>query len=395
MKAVAPSAQHGERVTLELPIAACSLPSVESDAETANRIAAAKRLLGDRLMILGHHYQRDGIVEHADVTGDSFLLSKLAAESNAELIVFCGVHFMAESADILTNPNQTVMMPNTRAGCSMADMATLIDVEEAWEIILEETGLSDPAERSDPEQPAEEGEAFLVPVTYMNSAADLKAFVGEHGGVVCTSTNAKGVLEWALERAGKNGKVLFFPDQHLGRNTGLGMGIGIDEMVVWNPREECDLDDLDDARLILWYGYCSVHQRFNTSQIDELRTEQPDALIVVHPECPREVVDAADASGSTEMIISYCRDAPTGSVIGVGTEIHLVQRLDAAYPDKDIRCLDGTVCPCSTMYMIHPVFLADLLETLVKGEYRNIISIDQHTADSALLALDRMLAITS
>jgi len=274
-------------------------------------------------------------------------------------------------------------------------MATLVDVEEAWEIILEETGISDPAERSDPEQPAGEGEAFLVPVTYMNSAADLKAFVGEHGGVVCTSTNAKGVLEWALKRAGKDGKVLFFPDQHLGRNTGLGMGIGADEMVVWSPREECDLDELDEAKLILWYGYCSVHQRFNTAQIDELRSEQPDALIVVHPECPQAVVEAADASGSTEMIISFCRDAPTGSVIGVGTEIHLVQRLDAAYPDKDIRCLDGTICPCSTMYMIHPAFLADLLETLVKGEYRNIISIDSQTADSALLALDRMLAITS
>ncbi len=382
-------------MTLELPQTVCALPTAESDADTRDRILAARRELGDRLMILGHHYQRDGIVEHADATGDSFLLSELAAKSDAELIVFCGVHFMAESADILTRPNQTVMMPNTRAGCSMADMATLEEVEEAWEIILEETGLDDPAERDDPEEEAAEGESFLVPVTYMNSAADLKAFVGEHGGVVCTSTNARGVLEWALARAGSEGKVLFFPDQHLGRNTGLAMGMEEHQMVVWNPREECDLDALDDARLVLWYGYCSVHLRFTTQQIDELRADEPDALVVVHPECTRQVVDAADSSGSTERIRSFCHDAPAGSVIGVGTEIHLVQRLDATYPDKDIRCLDGTVCPCSTMYMIHPAFLADLLEDMVNGEYRNIISVEKDTADSALLALDRMLGIAA
>ncbi len=380
-------------MTLELPQAVCVLPSSAGDEEIRARIVAAKDALGPRLMILGHHYQRDSIVEHADATGDSYLLSKLAAESSAELIVFCGVHFMAESADILTRPDQVVMMPNTRAGCSMADMATLDEVEEAWEAILADTGLGDPIDRGDADSPAPEGEAYLVPVTYMNSAADLKAFVGAHGGIVCTSSNARGVLEWALERAGENGKVLFFPDQHLGRNTALDMGYEHSDTIVWTPGLECDLDELEDARFVLWHGYCSVHQRFTVPQIEALRDEEPDALIIVHPECEREVVEAADADGSTERIRAYCREAPSGSVIGVGTEIHLVQRLDATYPDKDILCLDGTICPCSTMYMIHPAFLADLLESLVDGEVRNVVAIDQETASDALLALDRMLAI--
>nr|AIE99350.1 quinolinate synthetase (nadA) [uncultured marine group II/III euryarchaeote KM3_109_G01] len=357
------------------------------------RIAAAKNELGQRLMILGHHYQRDTIIEHADATGDSFLLSAQAAASDAELIVFCGVHFMAESADILTRPDQTVMMPNVRAGCSMADMANLSDVEECWYELLEMTRLGDPVDRVDSDSPAEAGQSYLIPVTYMNSAADLKAFVGEHGGIVCTSSNAAGVLDWAWERAGEHGKVLFFPDQHLGRNTGLAMGLEEQQMVVWTPGEEICEQSVENSRLILWHGYCSVHARFTTQQIDELRSSAPEALIVVHPECSREVVESSDAVGSTEFIRTFCADAAAGSIIGIGTEIHLVRRLDELYPDKQIICLDPLVCPCSTMYMIHPSTLADLLEALVAGEARNVVSIDDTTAALARLGLDRMLSI--
>ena len=364
-----------------------------SDEEVRARIAAAKAALGDRLLILGHHYQRDAIVGHADALGDSFKLARFAAAASAELIVFCGVHFMAEAADVLTRRDQMVMLPNLRAGCSMADMANLPDVEEAWLELLPETGLRDPLDREDPTAPAGEGEAFLVPVTYMNSAADLKAFVGRHGGVVCTSSNAEGVLRWAFERAGEEGAVLFFPDQHLGRNTGLAMGIERERMVTWTPSETPDWAGLEQARIILWHGYCSVHRRFTTEQIDALWAEAPDASIVVHPECVREVVEVADAVGSTEFIKRYVEAAPSGSIIGVGTEINMVRRLDAAHPDKDIRCLDPMVCPCSTMYMIHPVYLLDLLERLVEGDVRNVISVDAETSHWARVGLERMLAI--
>lgn len=381
-----------------LPLAICSINDDESDADselTRQRILSAKQQLGDKVMILGHHYQRDSIVEHADETGDSFLLARKAADSKAEYIVFCGVHFMAESADILTSNKQKVVMPNVRAGCSMADMADLPDVEACWNELLNECQLDDPATRENPDSPAGKGEAFLVPVTYMNSSADLKAFVGYHGGVVCTSSNAAGVLEWALERAGENGKVLFFPDQHLGRNTALAMGYQEKDMAVWNPMSQPDWNDLNTSKFVLWHGYCSVHQRFTVEQIDNLRKENPNALVIAHPECERAVVDAADASGSTEMIRRFVADAPSGAVIGVGTEIHLVKRLDAQYPDKTVVCLDPGVCPCSTMYMIHPAFLADVLESLVAGEVVNQITVPEQISDDAILALNRMLSITN
>ena len=380
-------------MSLGLPLASCSIEGEDSDEAYADRIREAKEKLGNRVMILGHHYQRDSIVEHADATGDSFRLSKMAADSTAEHIVFCGVHFMAESADILTNDQQIVSMPTTRAGCSMADMANLPDVEECWHSLIEELDLRDPISRENPDLPASEDDNFLVPVTYMNSSAALKAFVGRHGGIVCTSTNAKGVLEWALTRAGGFGKVLFFPDQHLGRNTAFKMGFQSEDMVVWNPREIQNFEQINLARFVLWHGFCSVHQRFTVDQINRLRESFPDALVVVHPECDRKVVQAADADGSTDFIRRYCADAPSGSVIGVGTEINLVQRLDSQYSDKEIHCLDDSVCPCSTMYMIHPKFLAEQLESIIKGEKRNIISIDEQTSTDAIKALNRMLEV--
>ena len=361
----------------------------------ADRIEELREQLGDQLLILGHHYQRDSIVMHADFLGDSFMLSQMAAESKAKYIVFCGVHFMAESADILTDDNQMVLMPNIRAGCSMADMADLPDVEACWNELLDTSNLLDPATREDAELPAESGASYLVPVTYMNSSADLKAFVGHHGGIVCTSSNAAGVLEWALERAGENGKVLFFPDQHLGRNTALAMGYNDDDLAVWNPMMESDWESLNAAKFVLWHGYCSVHQRFTVEQINDLREAHPDALVIAHPECDRTVVDAADASGSTEMIRRYVEAAPSGSVVGVGTEIHLVKRLDEQYPDKEVFCLDPGVCPCSTMYMIHPAFLAELLERLADGEVLNQIVVPSQMADDAILALNRMLSIVA
>ncbi len=364
-----------------------------SDEEITKRIGAARAELGEKLLILGHHYQRDSIVAHADLLGDSFLLSKQAAEASAKYVIFCGVHFMAESADILTSDEQSVILPNLRAGCSMADMANVTDVKRCWDELIGELEIGDPADREDPMIPAGENEAFLIPVTYMNSSADLKAFVGEHGGVVCTSSNAAGVLEWAFERAGKNGKVLFFPDQHLGRNTGLAMGFTEDQMAVWNPKEIPDWDELDSAKIVLWHGYCSVHRRFSVEQIENLRKENPDCKIVVHPECRREVVDAADAVGSTEFIRNYVEKQPDGAVIGVGTEINMVKRLDKKFPEKEISCLDPLVCPCSTMYMIHPIYLLDVLERLIEGEIPNQISVPQKTSESAKIALERMLSI--
>jgi len=380
-------------MSLGLPLVSCSIDDAYSDEEYRDRIQKAKAELGDRVMILGHHYQRDSIVEHADATGDSFRLSRMAADSTAEHIVFCGVHFMAESADILTNDQQIVSMPTTRAGCSMADMANLPDVEECWHTLLDELDLSDPISRENPEELATENDNFLVPVTYMNSSAALKAFVGKHGGIVCTSTNAQGVLEWALGRAGGLGKVLFFPDQHLGRNTASKMGFELDDMAVWNPQTIPNIDEINRAKFVLWHGYCSVHQRFTVDQIDRLRDTFPNALVVVHPECDQKVVHAADADGSTDFIRRFCEEAPPGSIIGVGTEINLVQRLNSQYPDKEIHCLDDSVCPCSTMYMIHPRFLAEQLESIINGDRRNIITIDKQTSKDAIKALNRMLEV--
>ena len=381
-------------MTLKLPMNAVenSLDKA-SEQQMHSRIQSIKKELGEDLIILGHHYQRDSIVQHADLLGDSFLLAKSASESKASHIVFCGVHFMAESADILSRPSQRVSLPNLRAGCSMADMANIFQVEDCWHQLLDSLDLSDPATREDQTALAEDGDAYLVPVTYMNSSADLKAFVGDHGGVVCTSSNAVGVLRWAFERAGPEGKVLFFPDQHLGRNTGISMGIPKHEMAVWSPEGAPDWQSLDAARIILWHGYCSVHRRFNCSQIEELRERIPGVLVVVHPECEREVVESADAVGSTEFIRRYVADAPAGSSIGVGTEINMVKRLDKKYPDKDIICLDPLVCPCSTMYMIHPTYLLDVLERILAGEEANRIVVPEAIAEGARTALDRMLSI--
>ena len=362
------------------------------DMAIAERIAELKQELGDDLLILGHHYQRDSIVMHADFLGDSFMLSQKAAESDAKYIVFCGVHFMAESADILTSEDQVVMLPNLRAGCSMADMATLVDVEEAWSEMISSTDLLDPITKEDPISPAKEGESYLVPVTYMNSSADLKDFVGRHGGIVCTSSNAEGVLQWAFERAGPKGAVLFFPDQHLGRNTGLRMGIAEEQMPTWTPDIGAS-SDLNDARIILWHGFCSVHKRFKPSQIADFRQRHPDGVVVVHPECPKETVEVADANGSTQYIINFVNDLPEGSTVAIGTEINMVARLADDHPDKHIECLDPEVCPCSTMYMIHPAYLMDLLEKLADGQIHNQITVTNEVQEGSLLALERMLSI--
>jgi len=383
------------RMSVSLAMCAVDFSSTSmspEDVAIAERIAELKQQLGDDLLILGHHYQRDSIVMHADFLGDSFMLSQKAAESDAKYIVFCGVHFMAESADILTSDEQVVMLPNLRAGCSMADMATLVDVEAAWAEMLSSTNLLDPIAKDDPTSLAGKDDGYLIPVTYMNSSADLKDFVGRHGGVVCTSSNAEGVLQWAFNRAGPNGAVLFFPDQHLGRNTGLRMGISEEQMPTWTPGIGAN-SDLNNARIILWHGFCSVHKRFKPSQIADFRERHPDGSVVVHPECPKETVDVSDANGSTQYIINYVNNLPKGSTVAIGTEINMVARLADDHPDKHIECLDPEICPCSTMYMIHPAYLMDLLEKLAEGQVHNQITVSKEVQEGSLLALERMLSI--
>jgi len=347
-------------------------------ADLTEWIAAARATLGDRLLILGHHYQRDEVMQWADLRGDSFGLSRMAADNDsAEYVVFCGVHFMAESADILTADHQKVVLPDLNAGCSMADMANIDEVEEAWEAIGAVTDID-----------------RVVPITYMNSSAALKAFVGRNGGAVCTSSNAKAVLTWALERGDK---VLFFPDQHLGRNTGYQLGFTEADMRVWNPRKELgglQERDIKDATFLLWKGHCSVHQRFCPEHIEAFRAEHPDGIVVVHPECSHDVVELADQVGSTDYIIKAVAAAPAGSVIAVGTEIHLVQRLDNETPDKTVVSLDPLICPCSTMFRIDAAHLAWVLENLVEGNVVNQITVDPDTTEWAKVALERMLAIT-
>ncbi|RKW70614.1 quinolinate synthase NadA [Galactobacter caseinivorans] len=354
-----------------------------SDAELHARIDAARVELGDRVVVLGHFYQRDEIVAHADYVGDSFQLANAALEHpHAEAIVFCGVHFMAETADILSRPEQSVILPNLAAGCSMADMANEEDVEACWEALTQVYGT----------EADESGRVPVIPVTYMNCSAALKAFVGRHGGYVCTSSNAATVLERAFE-AGQ--RVLFFPDQHLGRNTAHAMGIPLEAMPLWKPRQELGGNteaELDAAKVILWNGFCSVHKRFSVAQIEKARAQYPDVQVVVHPECPLPVVQAADVSGSTDVIRRVVEAAEPGAVIAIGTEINLVNRLAAQHPDKTIFCLDPVVCPCSTMYRIHPGYLAWALEELVAGRVVNRISVDADTAADARVALDRMLA---
>ena len=356
-----------------------------SDEELQERIKAAKARLGNKLLILGHFYQRDEIIVHADFVGDSFQLAKNATERpDADRIVFCGVHFMAETADILSTPEQTVTLPNLSAGCSMADMANIDQVEDCWEQLGEICGTN----------PDADGKQQIVPVTYMNSSAALKAFCGRHGGIVCTSSNAHAVLEWAFAR-GK--RVLFFPDQHLGRNTALAMGMSLDQMPVWNPYKPAggaeDLSVYADAKMILWKGFCSVHQRFTVDQIERARKAYPGVKVIVHPECSMDVVNAADGTGSTAYIVKEIANAPTGSAVAVGTEINLVNRLAAQYPDKTVFCLDPVVCPCSTMYRIHPAYLAWALENIEQGNIVNRITVDEDTARDAKIALQRMLEV--
>lgn len=335
-----------------------------------------KKRLGDRLIILGHHYQRDEVIKFADFRGDSYKLSQQAATvREAEYTLFCGVHFMAESADILSLPSQKVILPNLEAGCSMADMAKPSDVQACWSTL------------------ASLGITNVIPITYMNSAASIKAFCGRNGGIVCTSSNAKRVYDWAFQRGER---ILFFPDEHLGRNSGVAHGISPDDMVVWDPflpMGGLTPEALQAATIILWKGYCSVHARFSVEQIQNARIAFPDVKVVVHPECSLEVVQAADDNGSTEHIINVITASPSGSTWAVGTEINLVNRLQKEMPDKTIFCLDPVVCPCSTMYRIHTGYIRWALEHLAEGHVVNQITVDPETRRDALVALDRMLSV--
>ncbi len=345
------------------------------------RIRAAKDALGERVVILGHFYQRDEVVKYADFVGDSFQLAQAAkTRPNAEAIVFCGVHFMAETADMLSRPEQAVVLPNLAAGCSMADMADLDSVTDCWDALQEVLGTA----------PDAQGRQPLIPVTYMNSSAALKAFCGEHGGIVCTSSNAAAVLKWAFERGQR---VLFFPDQHLGRNTAKAMGIPLEQMPLWDPRKGLSPTEIEQAKVILWHGFCSVHKRFTVEQVERARREHPGVKVIVHPESPMAVVDAADAAGSTDFIVKAIAAAPAGSIFAVGTEINLVQRLANQHPEHTIFCLDPVICPCSTMYRIHPGYLAWVLEALERGEVLNRITVPESVAEPARVALERMLSV--
>ena len=348
-----------------------------SDEEMHRRIAAARDALGERLLILGHHYQRDEVIAFADHTGDSFKLAQQAsAQRDAEYIVFCGVHFMAESADVLSGPEQKVILPDLAAGCSMADMAAPDQLEVCWEELQEM------------------GATRVVPVTYINSAASIKAFCGERGGVVCTSSNADATLRWAWERGEQ---ILFLPDQHLGRNTAYKMGVPLDQMVVWDPDTafgDVDPEALRRARMILWKGHCSVHIRFSVQQVEMVRRQHPSVRVIVHPECTWDVVQAADDSGSTEYIIRQITDSPKGSVWAVGTEIHLVDRLaERLAPDRTVLTLDPIGCLCSTMFRVSPNHLLWVLEGLLAGQVHNRITVPDREKHWTRVALDRMLSI--
>ena len=348
-----------------------------ADSDLEDRIARVKKELGESLLILGHHYQQDPVIRFADLRGDSLKLSQLAAQSqNCRSIVFCGVHFMAETADILSRDEVQVYLPDMSAGCSMADMADLDSVEAAW---------ADLGEIIDTEE--------LMPVTYINSTAELKAFCGRHGGIVCTSSNARAVLDWAFAR---RRRALFFPDQHLGRNTARTMGIPLDQMTVWDPRQNLGgntAEALERCRVLLWKGHCSVHQMFKPAHVAQFRRQFPGIKILVHPECMMEVVDQADIVGSTEFIIHTIERAPTGSSWAIGTELHLVNRLAAENPDKTIHFLSPMVCMCATMYRIDLPHLAWCLENLAQGTPVNLIKVEPETARWGRIALERMLAL--
>lgn len=350
------------------------------------RIRAAKESLGESLVILGHYYQRDEIVKHADYLGDSYQLSLAALDhSDVTSIVFCGVHFMAETADILSRPDQDVYLPNVEAGCSMADMADSESIDRCWK---ELAALFDG-------EPDADDRASIIPVTYMNSSAALKAFCGRNGGIVCTSSNADRVLKWAFERGRR---VLFFPDQHLGRNTGQAMGFSEKEMPVWQrsrPLGGRSRQELENARIILWEGFCSVHTRFNVSQIERARQAHPGIRIIVHPECPNDVVQAADESGSTEYIRKAVEEADSPTTFAIGTEINMVNRLAQQHPRHTIFCLDPVVCPCSTMYRIHPSYLAWVLEEIIDGCKPNRIQVEESLVAPARISLERMIEATT
>lgn len=359
-----------------------------SNEELAAKITAARKKLGDQLLILGHHYQQDEVIEHADLRGDSYQLSQMAADSNdCRTIIFCGVHFMAETANILANRPEKleerdgrrvdVILPDMAAGCSMADMAAIRQVEEAWDQLGE---IIDTKE--------------LIPVTYINSAASLKAFCGKHGGIVCTSSNAAAVMEWAYERGNR---VFFFPDQHLGRNTALTMGITNDQMPVWNPFDEDMGGNSDEAiersKVVLWKGHCSVHQMFRPEHVQQFRERIPGIQILVHPECPQEVNDIADISGSTSKILRTVQEAPAGTKWAIGTELHLVNRIKKEHPEQEVHFLSPVVCMCATMYRIDLAHLAWTLENLLEGDLVNTIEVDEETAHYSLVALERMLQV--
>ncbi len=350
------------------------------DTSLDSRIQAAKDKLGAECVILGHHYQRDEVIQFADFRGDSYRLARAASESSARYIVFCGVHFMAESADVLGRDGQMVVLPDLNAGCSMADMAEITQVETAWEHFVR-AGITDDAGNG------------MTPITYVNSTAAIKAFVGERGGLVCTSSNASGAYDWARQR---NEKLFFLPDQHLGRNTGYAKGIPLNEMVVWDPymlNGGLSNEQLQRAKVILWKGHCSVHQRFLPEHVEHMRATYPGIRIVAHPECRWEVCQKADATGSTDFIIKYVKAAPAGATIAVGTEIHLVNRLAKQYPEKTIFSLDDTGCLCTTMYRISPQHLCWALENLVDGNVVNQIKVKSKVKHWARVALDRMLEV--
>ncbi len=348
----------------------------ENEPAILEAIGRRKEELADRLLILGHHYQQEAVYRFADVTGDSLKLARQAAQAaDRRYIVFCGVHFMAESADILTSDEQIVILPDLRAGCPMADMAGIDDVQWAWDELADTVS------------------ATVVPITYVNSSARIKAFVGEHGGAVCTSSNARKVLEWALERGDK---VFFFPDEHLGRNTAYDLGIPAEEVVLWRRQEPLGgnaPEALQRARVILWNGYCTVHMQFKPEHVEHWRSKNPDINVIVHPECRHEVVRLADYAGSTENIIATVREAPAGSAWAIGTEINLVERLARQFPDKEIHSLSPFQCLCSTMYRIKPGYLLWVLDNLAAGTVVNRITVDADTAAAARVALERMLAI--
>src|SRR5688572_221868 len=360
-----------------------------SDQEMDERIAAARSKLGRRLVILGHHYQRDEVIKFADYIGDSFKLARhVSQHPDAEFIVFCGVHFMAESADVLSAPHQQVILPDLAAGCSMADMAAPEQLEMCWNDLGQMGILHGGAAPG-------ENDRGVVPVTYINSAASIKAFCGERGGVVCTSSNAAATLKWAWDRGER---ILFLPDQHLGRNTAYKLGVPLDQMVVWDPNEiwgGLEPDAVKKARMLLWKGHCSVHTRFTVRQIENLRAQHPGIRVIVHPEVPWEVVQAADDSGSTEYIINQVKNSPVGSVWAVGTEIHLVNRLaQQMQPDRTVLSLDQFGCLCSTMFRVSPNHLLWVLEGLLDGHVHNRITVPDHQKRWTKVALDRMLSIS-